>query len=169
MIRPSRALQIGIVASIPAPRDASVYCSPPCPNRRTARLTGGTSRTATLTATTDAPNSTAAMAALAFARRSADDLTFAGATETPRQIPIHCSQQVDCLNGSSTCRWRPAEHGSTAGRDSNAQPSRDEPQPAPHRDHRLDRRAVTPHQLRPIDPRDLGRLGLPPLLRHRGN
>ena len=211
MILPRSALQIGIVASMTAPRDASVYCSPmlkvsgnntnstspsspnrssrshrvrrylgaatsriaassspPCPNRRTARLTGGTSRTATLTATTDAPNSTAAMAALALARRSADGLAFGGATETPRQIPIHRSQQIDCLNGSSTRRWRPAEHRSTAGADSNAHPARNEPEPAPHPDHRLDRRAVTPDQLRPIGPRDLGRPGLRPLLRRHG-
>src|SRR5215211_2759377 len=212
MTLPRSALQIGIVASMTAPRDASVYCSPmlkvsgkrtnstspsspnrssrshpvrrylgattsriaasrspPWPNRRTARLTGGTWRTATRTATTEAPNSTAARAALALARRSAVGRAFGDATEALRQIPIHRPQQVDCLNGSPTGGWRAAEHGPTAGADRDHQPAGDEPQPPADRDHRLHRRAVTPHQLRPVGLGDLGRLGRTPTLAQGGN
>jgi hypothetical protein len=53
---------------------------------------------------TEAPNSTAAAAALALAGRSSGSLAFDGVTERLRLVLIHGSQQVGRPNGRSTGR-----------------------------------------------------------------
>jgi hypothetical protein len=100
---------------------------------------GGTSRTATRTATTELPNSTAAIAAPAFAGRSAGRAAVGRLTGTLRLVPIRRPREIDCLNGSPIVGGRLGQHGSSAGNERHRQPGRHEPLPPPDPDHRLHR------------------------------
>ena len=94
--------------------------------------------------------------------------TCSASTATSPRRPDGQSTSANTTRGGKRSQldsWRwPAEHRSSPGSNRHGQATRHEPYPTPHAHHRLDRRAVAPHQLCSVGHRNLSSPGRTPNL-----